>query len=70
VEARKRIDKDGEIQTIILSGVCRREDVTNQNTVLSSQLADLTVTMTTDGQVTKAGRKGVIPRALEAVFNF
>lgn len=70
VEARKRIDKDGEIQTIILSGVCRREDVTNQNTVLSSQLADLTVTMSTDGQVTKAGRKGVIPRALEAVFNF
>ncbi|MEA5557602.1 flagellar basal body L-ring protein FlgH [Nodularia spumigena] len=70
VEARKRIDKDGEIQTIILSGVCRREDVTAQNTVLSSQLADLTVSMSTEGEVTKAGRKGVIPRALEAVFNF
>ena len=70
VEARKRIDKDGEIQTIILSGTCRREDVTTQNTLLSSQLADLTVSMKTEGQVTKAGRKGIIPRALEGLFNF
>lgn len=70
VEARKRIDKDGEIQTIILSGTCRREDVTTQNTVLSSQLADLTVSMKTEGQVTKAGKKGIIPRALEGLFNF
>jgi len=70
VEARKRIDKDGEIQTIILSGTCRREDVTTQNTLLSSQLADLTVSMKTEGQVTKAGKKGIIPRALEGLFNF
>ncbi|MCW5769544.1 MAG: flagellar basal body L-ring protein FlgH [Phycisphaeraceae bacterium] len=70
LEARKRIDKDGEVQTIILSGTCRRDDVTNQNTVLSSQLAGLTVTMSTEGQVTKAGKKGLIPRALEGLFNF
>lgn len=70
LEARKRIDKDGEIQTIILSGTCRRDDVTTQNTVLSSQLAGLTVSMSTEGQVTKAGKKGLIPRALEGLFNF
>lgn len=70
LEARKRIDKDGEVQTIILSGTCRRDDVTTQNTVLSSQLAALTVTMSTEGQVTKAGKKGLIPRALEGLFNF
>lgn len=70
LEARKRIDKDGEIQTIILSGTCRRDDVTIQNTILSSQLAGLTVSMSTEGQVTKAGRKGLIPRALEGLFNF
>ncbi len=70
LEARKRIDKDGEIQTIVLSGTCRRDDVTTQNTVLSSQLAGLTVSMSTEGQVTKAGRKGLIPRALEGLFNF
>ncbi|MBX3366492.1 MAG: flagellar basal body L-ring protein FlgH [Phycisphaeraceae bacterium] len=70
LEARKRIDKDGEVQTIILSGTCRRDDVTAQNTVLSSQLAALTVTMSTEGQVTKAGKKGLIPRALEGLFNF
>lgn len=70
LEAQKRIDKDGEIQTIILSGTCRRDDVTTQNTILSSQLAGLTVSMSTEGQVTKAGRKGLIPRALEGLFNF
>jgi flagellar L-ring protein precursor FlgH len=70
VEARKRIDKDGEIQTIILSGTCRRQDVTTQNTVLSSQLAGLTVSMSTEGEVTKAGKKGLIPRALDGLFNF
>lgn len=70
LEARKRIDKDGEIQTIILTGVCRGEDVTQQNTILSSQLANLAVSMSTEGQVSKAGKKGVIPRALETLFNF
>lgn len=70
LEARKRIDKDGEIQTIVLSGTCRRDDVTIQNTILSSQLAGLTVSMSTEGEVTKAGRKGIIPRALEGLFNF
>lgn len=70
LEARKTITKDEEIQTLVLSGRCRGEDVTTANTVLSSQLADLTVAQQNEGQVKNSATKGFIPRVLEAVFNF
>lgn len=70
LEARKAINKDEETQTIVLSGSCRREDVTDANTVLSSQLADLIVTSKQEGQVKDTATKGLIPRVFEALFNF
>lgn len=70
LEARKTITKDEEISTIVLSGVVRSEDVTTQNTVLSSQLADLIVSSTNEGEVKDANEKGLIPRFFEAIFNF
>lgn len=70
LEARKSIIKDKEVQTLVLSGRCRGEDVTTANTVLSSQLADLTVVQHNEGQVKDTATKGLIPRVLEALFNF
>ncbi len=70
LEARKSIVKDKETQTLVLSGRCRGEDVTTANTVLSSQLADLTLVQHNEGQVKDTATKGLIPRALEALFNF
>lgn len=70
LEARKRIDKGEEVQEMVLSGVCRREDITTSNTILSSQLASLTLISRHEGQVEDAGRKGVITRALEFLFAF
>jgi len=70
LEARKEIDNDGEVQTILLSGLCRTEDVTVDNTVQSNQIADLTLSLTTKGEVRRSTKKGLIPRALEALFNF
>jgi flagellar L-ring protein precursor FlgH len=70
LEARKTIDKNGETQVTVLSGHVRREDITNANTILSSQLADLTIVTKSEGQVDKAGKKGFIPRALETLFAF
>lgn len=70
LEARKRVEKDEEIQTIVLAGRCRSEDVTDRNTILSSQLADMHLAMNNEGEVKKAGTKGYIPRVLEAIFNF
>ena len=37
VEARESIQSDGEIKTMVLSGLCDPKDITNANTVQSSQ---------------------------------
>ena len=71
VEARKTVQsQDGESKTIVLSGVCRQEDITDSNTLNSSQLANLNIVQTTEGEVSKTAKKGLIPRVLEAIFNF
>ncbi len=70
LEARRTISKDEQTQTLVLSGICRREDVTDNNSVLSSQLAELNVGVETTGQVKEAAKKGILTRVFEAVFNF
>lgn len=70
LEARRTIGRDKEVQTLVLAGECRREDVTDANTVLSSQLADLTLVVRNEGQVKDAATKGVLTKLFEAVFNF
>jgi flagellar L-ring protein precursor FlgH len=70
LEARKSRSSDREVTTIVLSGTCRSEDITKNNTIQSSQLADLEVRFEHTGDVKETGEKGLIPRILEAVFNF
>lgn len=70
LEARKIIQKDKETSLLVLTGNIRREDVTDANTVLSSQLADLNLITKNEGQVKDSADKGFIPRVLEAIFNF
>lgn len=70
IEAKRTVKKDDEEQTLVLSGECRREDVTQNNTILSTQLAELTLISKNSGQVKESATKGWIPRILEAIFNF
>lgn len=70
LEARRSKTTDDEVQTIVLNGQCRAEDITSANTVLSSQLADLTLASRNEGSVRDSASKGWIPRVLEAIFNF
>ncbi len=71
LEARKTISNNqGELQTIVLSGLCRQEDVSTDNSVASYNMADLNVFQRTEGEVHKAGTKGLIPKVFEAIFNF
>ena len=70
LEASKRIAKDQEIQTIVLSGVVREDDITRQNTVLSSQMANLDITSHHEGEVRDAAKKGLITRVLDSIFAF
>ncbi len=70
LEAKKEIVKDTEESLLVLSGVCRQEDVTNSNTILSSQLANLRVEQSNTGDVKKAASKGILTNVIETVFNF
>ncbi|PCI08904.1 hypothetical protein COB72_07410 [bacterium] len=70
LEAVKRIAKDSEISVLTLSGFARDEDVTAQNTILSSQLADLNISVVNEGDLKKAAEKGLITRVLDSIFSF
>lgn len=70
LEATKRISKDDEVQVIVLSGLVRAEDVTRQNTVLSSQIASLDVVVRNEGALRDAAKKGIITEVLDALFAF
>ena len=70
IEAKETIESNGEIKTMVLSGVCRGEDVTRENAVLSSKIANMTIRMTTEGEVRKASKKGVLTRVMDALFAF
>ena len=65
IEAKARVQFDAEISTIALTGTCRKEDVTADNTVLSTQVADKSVVVTNEGAVRAASRRGWIPRLLD-----
>ncbi len=70
LEARKTIQTNSEIKTMVMSGTCRGADITSSNTVLSTQLADLNLVQNTEGELKDSSSKGWITGVLEAVFNF
>lgn len=70
LEARRSIRKDKELQTVVIAGNARTDDVSDANTILSSQLADLAISVLNDGRVKDSSEKGLIPRVLDAIFAF
>ena len=57
-EAKKTIRHDDEISTMTLTGGCRKDDVTPDNTVLSTQIADLSISVRNSGNIRNATRQG------------
>lgn len=70
LEATKRIEKDDEIQHFVLYGVVRADDITRQNTVLSSQMANLNIKVENEGALRDAAKKGIITEILDTLFAF
>ncbi len=65
LEARMEEQHDEEHITITLTGVCRAEDVTATNSVLSTQIANLVLIEKNTGALRDATKRGWIPRILE-----
>ncbi|GJM17897.1 MAG: flagellar L-ring protein FlgH [Phycisphaeraceae bacterium] len=70
LEARKHIERDEEISDLVLSGYVRQDDVTRQNTVLSSQMASLRIELQNEGEVRQAAQKGLLTQILDTIFAF
>jgi flagellar L-ring protein precursor FlgH len=68
LEAKTETDK--ETQTMLLSGVCRHEDISAQNTVQSTQLFDLKLDTRHTGEVNNAAKKGILTKVLEGLVAF
>jgi flagellar L-ring protein precursor FlgH len=70
LQAKAHSKFDEEEETMILSGTCRAEDVSADNTVLSTQLHDKDVVKQHKGAVRDTTRRGLIPRLFEFIRLF
>lgn len=70
LEARASIISDDEEQVMLISGICRAEDITQTNTVQSTQLADLRLAIYHSGELRDASKKGIFTKLLDTIFNF
>lgn len=64
IEGHQQIRINGEQQTILLSGIVRQEDISAQNTILSTRLADAQITYTGDGSVSNSQRYNYVYKLL------
>jgi flagellar L-ring protein precursor FlgH len=70
IQARKRIVTDDEEQEFILTGSLRAADVTVDNTVLSTQIANLELHKNHRGAVRDGTKRGLVPKLLDAINPF
>lgn len=70
VEAVSRVEHDEEIAEITLTGTCRKEDVTADNTVLSTQIADKNVVIRNKGALRSASSRGWLSKLFDKVKPF
>jgi len=70
LEARKMLQLDSELHEVLLSGICRPDDISGENTVLSTQLGRFTLRQITQGDLHDAVQKGWITQIFDTVFGF
>lgn len=65
LEARKTVRSDEEAYTLVAVGICRVDDISADNTVLSTQLANLFVEKQHEGYLKKAAEKGALTQLFD-----
>lgn len=70
IQATKQIKMDEEEIKMTLTGVVRAEDITIDNSVLSTQLADLNLAKTTKGAARDASKRGWIVKFFDVINPF
>ncbi len=67
VEGTRIITFSGETKYAEMSGVVRQEDITPDNTVVSTSIADAKIIFHSEGSLTDAQKKGWLSRAIDHV---
>jgi flagellar L-ring protein precursor FlgH len=67
LEGKAKMTHDEETSQITITGTCRKEDVTADNTVLSTQIADKQVVVSNEGALKSAATRGWITKLLDAL---
>ncbi|MBW2096089.1 MAG: flagellar basal body L-ring protein FlgH [Deltaproteobacteria bacterium] len=70
IEGTRKIRVNNETQNITLSGIIRPSDISPDNTVLSSYIADAKIDYTGSGPVSDKQRPGWLARILDVVWPF
>jgi flagellar L-ring protein precursor FlgH len=70
IEATKHITVDKEEQYMTLSGICRADDIASDNTIISTQLADLAVSKQTKGNVHDGTKRGWLNNLIDTFSPF
>jgi len=67
LQARKRIRVDADEQVATLTGICRSADVSADNTILSTQLAEANIDIQHSGPARDAARRGWLARLWDLI---
>ncbi|RMF75569.1 MAG: flagellar basal body L-ring protein FlgH [Planctomycetota bacterium] len=70
LEAVKTIKVDEDVQVITLTGACRSDDISADNTILSTQIASASISVQHTGPARDAARRGWLMRAFDLLRPF
>ena len=70
IEGRRAVRANDETQYLAISGVIRQEDITSNNTILSTQVADAEIVLEGRGVLAEKQRPGLINRFFDWLFLF
>ncbi len=68
VEGRRDVRINGEFEMIVLTGIVRAHDITIDNSILSSQVADAQITYDGKGDVGNAASPGLFTKLVNWLF--
>lgn len=68
ISGTQSIKQNGEEQKITVSGIVRAEDITTDNTVLSSSIGDAKIVVDGNGPIANKQRQGIISQVLNFLF--
>lgn len=68
IEGHRDIVYNKDTQTLKLTGIIRREDISPTNTILSTQIANAEIRAVGKGQITDRQRRGLLMRLLDWLF--